>query len=42
MYFTEMGADRVSIIENGSTRQFWYSPGCGPTSIAPFGLSGFL
>ena len=42
MYFTEMGADRVSIIENRSTRQFWHAPGCGPTSIAPFGPSGFL
>jgi gluconolactonase len=42
MYFTEMGADRVSIIENGSTRQFWHGPGCGPTSIAAFGSNGFL
>lgn len=41
MYFTEMGADRVSTIENGTTKQFWSDPGCGPTSIAPF-LSGFL
>jgi sugar lactone lactonase YvrE len=42
MYFTEMGADQVSIIENGSTRAFWHGPGCGPTSIAPYGPSGFL
>jgi sugar lactone lactonase YvrE len=42
MYFTEMGADRVSIIENGGTREFWRQPGCGPTSIAPFGSAGFL
>ena len=42
MYFTEMGADRVSIIDNGSTRQFWQDPGCGPTDIAPFGPAGFL
>jgi sugar lactone lactonase YvrE len=42
MYFTEMGADRVSIIENGPTTQFWREPRCGPTSIAPFGPSGFL
>ncbi len=42
MYFTEMGADRVSIIENGGTRQFWHSLGCGPTSLAPFGAGGFL
>jgi sugar lactone lactonase YvrE len=42
MYFTEMGADRVSIIETGATRQFWSDPGCGPTDIAPFGPTGFL
>jgi sugar lactone lactonase YvrE len=42
MFFTEMGADRVSIIENNATREFWRDPGCGPTSIAPFGPSGFL
>ena len=42
MYFTEMGADRVSVIENGGTREFWRDPRCGPTSIAPFGPSGFL
>jgi sugar lactone lactonase YvrE len=42
MYFTEMGADRVSIIENGATKEFWRDPRCGPTSIAPFGPSGFL
>ena len=42
MYFAEMGADRVSIIENGTTREFWRDPGCGPTAISPFGGSGFL
>ena len=43
MYMTEMGADRVSIIEGGSSpREFWRDPGCGPTDIAPFGPSGFL
>ncbi len=42
MLFAEMGADRVSIIENTGTREFWRDAGCGPTSIAPFGLSGFL
>jgi sugar lactone lactonase YvrE len=41
IYFTEMGADRVSIIENGSTREFWHLPGCGPTQIVRFG-SGFV
>jgi sugar lactone lactonase YvrE len=42
MLFTEMGADRVSVIESGSTREFWRSAGCGPTSIAPFGPNAFL
>jgi sugar lactone lactonase YvrE len=42
MYFTEMGADRVSIIADGGARQFWSDPGCGPTDIAPFGPTGFL
>ena len=42
MYFTEMGADQVTIVENGSTRAFWRDAGCGPTSIAPFGPNGFL
>ena len=41
MLFAEMGADRVSIIGNGATREFWRDAGCGPTSIAPFG-AGFL
>ena len=37
LYVTEMGADRVSIIEDGgNTRQFWEMPGCGPTQIVPF------
>jgi sugar lactone lactonase YvrE len=42
MYFTEMGADRVSIIENGATRMFWHLTGCGPTQIVPFGPKGFV
>jgi sugar lactone lactonase YvrE len=42
MYFTEMGADQVTLIENGAIRPFWRDPGCGPTSIAPFGPAGFL
>ena len=37
-----MGADRVSIIENGSTREFWRMPGCGPTQIVRFGPTGFV
>ena len=42
MYFTEMGADRVTVIENGGTREFWRQPGCGPTQIVPFGPNGFV
>ena len=43
LYVTEMGADRVSIIEEGgTTRQFWQMAGCGPTQIVPFGSSGFI
>jgi sugar lactone lactonase YvrE len=41
IYFTEMGADRVTIIENGKTREFWHLPGCGPTQIVRFG-TGFV
>jgi sugar lactone lactonase YvrE len=42
IYFTEMGADRVSVIENGNTREFWRLPGCGPTQIVRFGPNGFV
>ena len=42
IYFTEMGADRVTIIENGGTREFWRLPGCGPTQIVRFGPKGFV
>ncbi len=42
MLFAEMGADRISIIENGTTREFWRDASCGPTAISPFGASGFL
>ena len=42
LYFTEMGADRITVIENGQTREFWTLPGCGPTQIVPFGPSGFV
>jgi sugar lactone lactonase YvrE len=42
MFFAEMGADRISIIEGGQTRQFWRADGCGPTAIAPFGTGTFL
>src|ERR1700754_158356 len=43
LYVTEMGADRVSVIEEGgTTKQFWQMPGCGPTQIVPFGPNGFI
>jgi sugar lactone lactonase YvrE len=42
IYFTEMGADRVSVIDHGNSREFWSLPGCGPTQIVPFGPSGFV
>jgi gluconolactonase len=42
LYFTEMGADRVSVIENGASREFWSLAGCGPTQIVPYGPSGFV
>jgi len=43
MLFAEMGADRVSIIdETNGKREFWRDAGCGPTAISPFGPSGFL
>jgi gluconolactonase len=42
IYFTEMGADRVTIVENGGTRTFWQERGCGPTQIVPFGMGGFV
>ena len=42
IYFTEMGADRVSVIEKGQTKEFWHLPGCGPTQIVPFGPTGFV
>jgi sugar lactone lactonase YvrE len=41
MYFTELGADRVDVFEDGKPRQFWHDPHCGPTSIAAF-ANGFL
>src|ERR1700748_1935369 len=42
IYFTEMGADRVSVIENGESKPFWQLNGCGPTQIVPFGPNGFV
>lgn len=41
LYFAEMGADRVSVFEDGQRRDFFVQPGCGPTALAPYG-EGFL
>lgn len=41
LYYTEMGADTVTVVENGAQRKFFEQDGCGPTSIAPYG-DGFL
>ena len=35
IYFTEMGADRVTIIENGGTREFWRLPGPRSYGLEP-------
>src|SRR6188768_2536737 len=42
LYFTEMGADRVSIVTEAGPREFWKLAGCGPTQIVPFGTGGFV
>lgn len=42
LYLAELGADRISIIQEGGTREFWRLPGCGPTQIVPFGVNGFV
>jgi|CXWL01.1.fsa_nt_gi gluconolactonase len=42
LYYAEMGADRISVIENDAPpRAFFTQRGCGPTAIAPYG-GGFL
>lgn len=42
LYFAEMGADRVSVVERGESRAFFTQAGCGPTAIAPYGGDGYL
>lgn len=42
LIFTEMGADRVTVVRGDGPREFWRDAGCGPTSIAPYGPSAFL
>jgi gluconolactonase len=41
LYVAEMGADRVSVFENGQKHTFFQRPECGPTALAPYG-DGFL
>jgi sugar lactone lactonase YvrE len=42
LYFAEMGADRVSVVEDGAARAFFTQRDCGPTAIAPYGGDGYL
>jgi gluconolactonase len=42
LYFAEMGADRVSVVEAGAATVFFDQHGCGPTAIAPYGTDGYL
>ena len=42
LFFAEMGADRITVVENGTTREFWTARRCGPTQIVPFGPNGFV
>jgi sugar lactone lactonase YvrE len=37
LFYAEMGADRVSMIDGGRKRTFWKEDGCGPTAIATYG-----
>jgi gluconolactonase len=41
LYYAEMGADVVTIVEDDEPRQFFKQIGCGPTAIAPYG-DGYL
>ena len=41
LYYAEMGADRVSVLEAGARRDFFVQRYCGPTAIAAYG-QGFL
>ena len=38
LYYAEMGADRVSVVEDGEPHPFFIQRNCGPTAIAPYGL----
>lgn len=41
LYYAEMGAERISVLENGVPHLFFEQRGCGPTALAPYG-EGFL
>ena len=41
LYYAEMGADRISVVEHHERRDFFVQRGCGPTAIAPYD-NGFL
>lgn len=41
LYFAEMLADRVMVVDGGVVRTFFEQRGCGPTAIAPYG-EGFV
>jgi gluconolactonase len=36
LYVGEMGADRVSVYENGAKKTFFSERGCGPTALTPY------
>jgi gluconolactonase len=42
VYFAEMGADRVSVVDGRKVRPFFVQRGCGPTAIAPYASDGYL
>lgn len=41
LFYAEMGADRVSVVEDGAARTFFTQRECGPTAIALYG-DGYL
>jgi sugar lactone lactonase YvrE len=41
LYFAEMRADRITVVDTAGLRTFFEQEGCGPTAIAPYG-EGFL
>jgi gluconolactonase len=41
LYYAEMRADRITVVDAAGPRAFFEQEGCGPTAIAPYG-EGFL